>query len=120
MVHTEGGTEMLRNFVSLCADASLWSTKTFSQRTPLSSVLPSHCLFLPYVCITGIQDDVKAHIGNRNVFILVSGGVDSTVAYTLLQKVLDPSRVYGLLVDTGALLLSYSELSTQIHFACSN
>ena len=68
-----------------------------------------YSLYAPYASITGIQEDVKAHIGNRNVFILVSGGVDSTVAYTLLQKVLDPSRVYGLLVDTGTLKLRFAK-----------
>jgi GMP synthase (glutamine-hydrolysing) len=33
--------------------------------------------------------------------MLVSGGVDSTVAFTLLNKVLGADRVQGLLVDTG-------------------
>jgi GMP synthase (glutamine-hydrolysing) len=88
--------EMLKNFVSLCKDASPWSTAAFASRT-VFMVRQSKP-----ACVD-IEADVKAHVGTRNVFILVSGGVDSTVAYTLLQKVLDPSRVYGLLVDTGAL-----------------
>ena len=39
--------------------------------------------------------------GNRNVFFFVSGGVDSTVAYTLCLRALGPDRVYGIYVDTG-------------------
>ena len=39
--------------------------------------------------------------GDRNVFFFVSGGVDSTVAYTLCLRALGPDRVYGIYVDTG-------------------
>ena len=38
---------------------------------------------------------------DRNVFFFVSGGVDSTVAYTLCLRALGPDRVYGIYVDTG-------------------
>ena len=37
------------------------------------------------------------------VFILVSGGVDSSVAFALLAKALGKERCYGLLVDHGLL-----------------
>ena len=37
----------------------------------------------------------------KNVFMFVSGGVDSVVAFTLLNKVLGADKVYGLMVDTG-------------------
>ena len=36
----------------------------------------------------------------RKVFVLVSGGVDSTVVFSLLTKAM-PGRVLGLFVDTG-------------------
>ena len=39
--------------------------------------------------------------GDRNVFFFVSGGVDSTVAYTLCLRALGPDRVHGTYVDTG-------------------
>ncbi len=39
--------------------------------------------------------------GDRNVFFFVSGGVDSTVAYTLCLRALGPERVHGTYVDTG-------------------
>ena len=35
--------------------------------------------------------------------LFVSGGVDSTVAFALLTKILGPGRVQGLFVDTGLL-----------------
>jgi GMP synthase (glutamine-hydrolysing) len=53
----------------------------------------------------GQVESVEAHIravaGDRNVFFFVSGGVDSTVAYTLCLKALGPERVHGTYVDTG-------------------
>ena len=40
-------------------------------------------------------------MGDRNVFFFVSGGVDSTVAFTLCLRALGPERVRGIYVDTG-------------------
>jgi len=37
------------------------------------------------------------------VFMLVSGGVDSTVAFTLLNNALGKDKVYGLFIDNGLL-----------------
>lgn len=48
-----------------------------------------------------ISQQIKQEVGDRKVFMLVSGGVDSTVAFTLLNKVLGADRVQGMLVDTG-------------------
>jgi GMP synthase (glutamine-hydrolysing) len=71
--------EILQRFVSLC-DHAPWSIEDFAAH---------------------IGEQVKKEVGNRKVFMLVSGGVDSTVAFTLLDKTLGEDRVYGLLVDTG-------------------
>jgi GMP synthase (glutamine-hydrolysing) len=79
VTHTEYGKEMLSNFVKIC-NATAWSLEGFQDR---------------------IEEDVRNEVGDRNVFMLVSGGVDSTVAFTLLNKVLGSDRVQGLLVDTG-------------------
>jgi GMP synthase (glutamine-hydrolysing) len=38
---------------------------------------------------------------DRRVFVLVSGGIDSTVAFHLCVRALGPDRVRGLFVDTG-------------------
>jgi GMP synthase (glutamine-hydrolysing) len=51
------------------------------------------------------ESELRSFVGSRRVFILVSGGVDSTVAYTFLQKLFGRERVYGLLVDTGTIWL---------------
>ena len=40
-------------------------------------------------------------VGDRSVFFFVSGGVDSTVAYTLCLRALGAGRVDGVYVDTG-------------------
>lgn len=46
---------------------------------------------------------LKQNLRDRKVFLLVSGGVDSTVAYVLLAKALGADHVHGLFVDTGLL-----------------
>ncbi len=51
--------------------------------------------------IESLENQIRAEVGNRNVFFFVSGGVDSTVAYTLCLKALGPDRVHGTYVDTG-------------------
>jgi GMP synthase (glutamine-hydrolysing) len=51
--------------------------------------------------IQSLEDRIRAEVGDRNVFFFVSGGVDSTVAYTLCLKALGPDRVHGTYVDTG-------------------
>jgi GMP synthase (glutamine-hydrolysing) len=48
-----------------------------------------------------LEDEIRRVAGAHNVFFFVSGGVDSTVAYTLCLRALGPERVYGAYVDTG-------------------
>ncbi len=79
VTHTECGQTILQNFVHLC-DASPW---------------------FPADALVDIEQRVREEVGDRNVFMLVSGGVDSTVAFTLLNRVLGPERVRGLFIDTG-------------------
>ncbi len=90
VTHTQYGMEILRNFVDLCQPEP-WSVTGYAAK---------------------ISEEVKREVGDqpsssglrpagRKVFMLVSGGVDSTVAFTLLNKVLGAERVTGLLVDTG-------------------
>jgi GMP synthase (glutamine-hydrolysing) len=48
-----------------------------------------------------VENQIRAVAQDRNVFFFVSGGVDSTVAYTLCLRALGPERVHGTYVDTG-------------------
>ena len=48
-----------------------------------------------------VEQSIRDVAGDRNIFFFVSGGVDSTVAYTLCLKALGDQRVHGAYVDTG-------------------
>ena len=81
VVHTSQGTKILSNFVfDVCGCARDWD--------PKDRIRP-------------IEQEIRTVAGDRNVFFFVSGGVDSTVAYTLCLRALGPDRVYGIYVDTG-------------------
>jgi GMP synthase (glutamine-hydrolysing) len=51
--------------------------------------------------IREIENRIRDAADGRSVFFFVSGGVDSTVAYTLCLRALGPERVHGAYVDTG-------------------
>ncbi|MGI9072413.1 MAG: glutamine-hydrolyzing GMP synthase [Bryobacteraceae bacterium] len=81
VVHTNAGTRILKNFVfDICGATTDWDV---SQRIPV------------------VEEQIRSVVKDRNVFFFVSGGVDSTVAYTLCLRALGPNRVYGIYVDTG-------------------
>ena len=44
---------------------------------------------------------IKEKVGNKQVLLLISGGVDSTVVAALLLKALDADRVHLMYMDTG-------------------
>lgn len=79
---TPHGTRLLENFVRLTGAARTWSMAAY-----LKEALAA----------------CKAQVGARNVLMFLSGGVDSTVAFTLLNEALGPSRVRGLFIDNGFL-----------------
>lgn len=81
VTHTVNGNVFLKNFIKICGIEGSWSIETFYEQKLI---------------------DLKNEIPeNKNVFMLISGGVDSTVAYLLLAKALGHHRVKGLLIDTG-------------------
>ena len=80
VTHTPNGLKMLDNFLNACKVERNWSLDQF------------------------IEDEItriKEKTGDKNVFLLISGGVDSTVTFLILEKALGAGRVYGLFVDHG-------------------
>lgn len=80
VVHSLKGNEILSNFLNICGAERDWDLGNY---------------------VDYATAEIKQHVGSNNVFMLISGGVDSTVAYVLLVKALGADRVYGLFVDTG-------------------
>ncbi len=94
VVHTHAGMRILENFLfDVCGAQRDWNV---SQRVPL------------------LEENIRQAAQSRNVFFFVSGGVDSTVAYTLCLRVLGPERVYGIYVDTGLMRKDETEFVQSI------
>ncbi len=84
---TPHGMRILDNFVRICGAERQWDTDAY---------------------IKEIADATRREVGGRRVFMLVSGGVDSTVAFLLLNNVLGPDKVRGLHIDNGLMRLGES------------
>lgn len=94
---TVNGMKILSNFIDICNCSRLWNSKTF---------------------LNEIINEIRTFCGKRNVFLLVSGGVDSTVAFTLLNQALGSDRVLGLHIDNG--LMRQDESSAVIEYMHSH
>jgi len=80
--HSSEGKRMIRNFlVEVCHCTQQWTTAHF-----ISSAVAA----------------LKAELGDAKVVMGLSGGVDSTVAATLIHKAIG-SNLYGIFVDNGLL-----------------
>jgi GMP synthase (glutamine-hydrolysing) len=80
--HSTEGKKILHNFlVNICGCSQDWT--------------PAHF-------ITDTIAELKKQIGNRKVIMGLSGGVDSTVAATLIHRAIG-DRLYGIFVDNGVL-----------------
>lgn len=94
VVHTTEGKRILSKFVfDVCGCVQDWDPRN---RIPL------------------IEDEIRATVGDRNVFFFVSGGVDSTVAFTLCLRALGVNRVRGIYVDTGLMREGETEFVRQM------
>jgi GMP synthase (glutamine-hydrolysing) len=81
VTHTPSGMKILENFVfKVCGCEKDWSIERFLGEK---------------------VKEIVEQVGERKVFLLASGGVDSTVALALLNKALGKEKVYSLHVDTG-------------------
>jgi GMP synthase (glutamine-hydrolysing) len=80
--HSTEGKKILKNFlVNVCGCQQDWTSAHF---------------------ITDTVAALKKQIGDRKVVMALSGGVDSTVAATLIHKAIG-DRLYGIFVDNGVL-----------------
>jgi len=81
VIHTPNGLKILENFVlGVCGCKQDWTIENY---------IGQKC------------KEIQKQVAGRNVFLLASGGVDSTVALALLEKALGAKKVYALHVDTG-------------------
>ncbi len=80
--HSVEGKKIIRNFlVDICGCAQDWT--------------PAHF-------VSDTVEGLKKQIGNRKVIMALSGGVDSTVAATLIHRAIG-DRLIGIFVDNGVL-----------------
>ncbi len=78
---TVHGDDMIANFVlEICGCTPSWSMDAFLDEE---------------------VEKVRARVGGESVFLLASGGVDSTVAAVLLGRALGSGRVHVLHIDNG-------------------
>ncbi len=82
VVHTEGGRDLLSNFVHrICGCGSSWTMEAF---------------------IGEAVDRVRQQVGDRHAVCGLSGGVDSSVAAALVHRAIG-NRLHCILVDHGLL-----------------
>lgn len=80
--HSVEGKKIIKNFlVNVCGCAQDWTPSSF---------------------INDTVEQLKQQIGDAHVIMALSGGVDSTVAATLISKAIG-SRLHGIFVDNGVL-----------------
>ncbi len=81
VVHTRYGSQILKNFVvGICGCSQDWH---------------------PEDRVEQLTKRIRKQAHGRRVLFFLSGGVDSTVAYTLTVKALGSETVHGIYVDTG-------------------
>ena len=89
VAHTPNGNRMLDNFLNLCDAPREWTMSGYAEEA---------------IAV------IREQVGDRNVFLLVSGGVDSTVAFVLINQAMGPNRVQGLHIDNGFMRKNETEL----------
>lgn len=80
VTHTQKGNQLLKNFVQICGLTGSWNMHKYLEEK---------------------LTEIKTLTKDKKIFMMISGGVDSTVSYILISKALGKEKVIGLLVDTG-------------------
>ncbi len=78
--HTEYGAQILEKFVRMCTARATWNPGSIRER---------------------LVERVRVEAGDRPLFLLISGGVDSLVTLALCIEAVGNQRVTSLHVDTG-------------------
>ena len=80
VTHTEKGAELFRNFLSICGVSGGWNLGDFAAHK---------------------QEEISRQVGPKgHAICALSGGVDSTVAATLVERAI-PGRLHCLYIDSG-------------------
>jgi GMP synthase (glutamine-hydrolysing) len=101
------GEEMLRNFcIEICGCRPDWTMENYEQES---------------------VEKIRRQAARKKIFLLASGGVDSTVSAVLLGRALGPENVFLLHIDNGLMRKNESALvmqefqkrgfGTDLHFA---
>lgn len=77
---TTHGNTIFENFAEICGMKKNWD-----EDTVLKTIL----------------ENIKVQAKDKNVLLFLSGGVDSTITFALLNKALGQNRVLGLHIDNG-------------------
>lgn len=77
---TPGGNQIFQNFADFCGMKKNWDQDTVLQI---------------------ILENIKTQAKDKNILLFLSGGVDSTITFALLNKALGQERVLGLHIDNG-------------------
>ena len=93
VAHTEGGTDILRNFIfTVCDCEANWSPAAF---------------------IEGAVQAIRDQVGAEKVLLGLSGGVDSAVAGALIQRAIG-DQLTAIFVNTGMLRKNEPETVMQV------
>lgn len=89
VTHSEHGIDLLENFAcKVCKAGKEWSMESYIEEEKLR---------------------LQEKVGTKDVLLLISGGVDSTVAGALLLNALPPKQIYLMYIDTGMMRKGESE-----------
>ncbi len=91
--HSTDGTILLSNFLDICQVARDWTPESFVQST---------------------VTELKQMLGDDHIIMGLSGGVDSTVAATLLHEAIG-DRLHGIFIDNGLLRKNEFEQVMQMY-----
>lgn len=80
VTHSQCGMQILDAFIDITGAKREWSIEKFIEMEIAA---------------------IKKKVGTKKVFLLISGGVDSSVAYALLAQAVGADRIYAMYVDTG-------------------